>query len=243
MGTNPNTYPNMIDQSVEDARANGATVEHATEFKGRVSSASTNVLKNTNPDDAREVGKGWDTASAANEFNRGETAILRKIRETVPDYNQAKSHNIAHAVAEDQRDLAAAIEARKDDRFVKIKREDGSSEQGIIKPDTNGNPQRQGLWVATDSSGHVRQVATFEDGKAQGESRTYDESGKMMARGTYEHGVPQGTHYAYNDKAQVIHRTTYDEKGKVTVDQDVDPKAAEEQRRQMQLSKQMTFGR
>ena len=65
----------------------------------------------------------------------------------------------------------------------------------------------------------------------------------MVARGTYEHGVPQGTHYAYNDKAQVIHRTTYDEKGKVTVDQDVDPKAAEEQRRQMQLSKHMTFGR
>jgi antitoxin component YwqK of YwqJK toxin-antitoxin module len=214
--------------SVQQDLDAGAHLEPAKDVRGKILYVPPSEVKSGIDVQRHEAEAAkYDDAIKNKNYSQVEDQI-RAVKTTTPSYNEAEASTIARAMSRDHRHVVAANEAAQNNNHVRVVHEDGSYEQGIVKPSANEGPKREGTWHRVDSQGTTVQVADFKDGQLHGEARFYDRNNQMTHRGYYQEGKAQDTHYDYADvdgKRRAVHKAVYD-KGEFKEEMDVQAEPA-----------------
>lgn len=216
-------------------------------IRGRIVSFQEKDAKALSPDALRaKAAEFQDAAKHPNDIPKWMGGMIGEARKSIPDLNRAQGGTILRAYATDFEHAASAVEARKSENYVQFTHPDGTRERGIVS-DNGPSFHRQGLWMAEDKDGRVRQFASFKDGKADGTVLNLREDGTLESQVYMKEGKPYGKASRYNEKGERIHEVTFNQDGEIASAKEIDPAAAkaekQERREQAAVMSSLRIGR
>jgi hypothetical protein len=199
--------------------------KNASGIQGRMFSIDEGNAQKLRTDVLLEKGNEFrDAAKAGSEIPKHMYALIGDAKKSFSDLKESAGRTIAKAYADDYDHFAKVVQARTDGRYLEYTQANGTRERGIVA-EVNGEKAREGMWIARDDQGRLRQLGSFREGKPHGSFRDFREDGSMESSKYFENGAQKGTAYKYDEKSRVIHKETW-ENGQKMKEEAVDPEKA-----------------